>query len=162
MFGVFVLTGLGFFLLFPGLKPDWIQINVGNGRSPLHPGGFRARPASWTPDPDSAEARFDRGMEHLENKEWDKAIAEFSEVIRQEPKNADAFFNRGQAWVLKDEWRTSISDFNAFVRLKPNDPDGFLCRAEALVHEGQTASAIADLDTVLRHDSSNVEVYCTR
>lgn len=162
MFGVFMLSGVGFFLLFPQLKPDWIQIQAGSSRGPMHGGSFRTRPASWTPDPNSTEARFDRGMEHLEKKEWDEAIADFSEVIRQEPKTAEAYYNRGIAWAEKYEWRKAISDFDAFVRLEPNDPEGFLSRAEALAHEGQTASAIADLDTVLRLDPNNVEVYCTR
>jgi len=160
--GVVLLLGIGFFTLFPQLKPDWIQINIGSGRAPARSGSVPTRNTSWASNPKSAEACFDRGLRHLEKKQWDKAIEEFSEVVRLEPKTAEAYYNRGLAWEEKQEWHNAISDFDAFLRLEPNDADGFLSRSEALTNLGQTAAAIADLDTVLRLDSDNVEVYCLR
>jgi tetratricopeptide (TPR) repeat protein len=160
--GVVLLLAVGFFTMFPQLKPDWIQIHAGSGRAPARAGSFRSRNASWTPDPKSAEACFDRGIAHLENEQWDEAIEEFTEVVRLEPKNAEAYYNRGLAWEGKKEWHKAVSDFNAFLRLEPNDPDGYMSRSEALVNLGQSAAAIADLDSVLRLTPDDVEVYCIR
>ena len=43
--------------------------------------------------------------------EFDKAIADFSEVIRLDPKNAAAYVDRGRAWAAKGEREKAASDY---------------------------------------------------
>jgi len=160
--GVALLLGIGFFLLFPQFKPDWIQIEVGNSHTPGRAGSVYTRNASWSADRKAAEAAFERGLAHLEKEKWNEAIEQFSEVVRLEPKSAEAYYNRGLAWGGKQDWHKAISDFDAFLKLEPNDPDGYLTRSEALTNLGQIEAAIADLDSVLRLTPEDVDVYCLR
>ena len=46
-------------------------------------------------EPGPAEAFRDRGLARLSSKEYDKAIADFTEAIRLDPKDVDSFFRRG-------------------------------------------------------------------
>jgi tetratricopeptide (TPR) repeat protein len=162
LFGIVVLAAVGFFLLFPQFKPDWVQIHIGSSREGARGGGFHARHAAWLSDAKSAEARFERGMAQVLNEEWDQAIATFTEVIRQEPKNAEAYYNRGLAWAGKREWDKAVSDFDAFLRLAPSDADGLLSRAGALAELGQIELALADADAAIRLVPSNADAYGVR
>lgn len=48
----------------------------------------------------NAQAHRNRGMEYLNNGDYDRAITEFSQAIRINANDADAHFNRGVAYYL--------------------------------------------------------------
>jgi tetratricopeptide (TPR) repeat protein len=162
LFGVVVLAAIGFFVLFPQFKPDWIQIHVGNGRGPARAGSVNTRNTSWAPDSKSADACFDRGVYHAEREEWDQAIKEFNDVLRLEPKNADAYHLRGIAHYAKDHLTEAISDFDNVLRLDPKNVEALLDRADARFDLGNTAGALADVEAALRIAPDNVSAYCSR
>ena len=41
-------------------------------------------------------------------KEYDKAIADYTEAIRLDPNDAWAYFNRGQAWYMKSGYDKAL------------------------------------------------------
>jgi tetratricopeptide (TPR) repeat protein len=71
--------------------------------------------------PEPADEAMKRGLEALEKKEYDKAIASFTEAIRLDPKNAAAFFNRGVAHELKKEYDKAVEGFTEAIRLEPKE-----------------------------------------
>jgi tetratricopeptide (TPR) repeat protein len=158
-----------FFMVFPQLKPDWIQFD-GGGRYGGLRRGFPTRQSSWTPSKpvrnapalSKAEAAFDKGIWHLDRKEWQEAIKQFDEVLRLEPKNTEAFFNRGIAKHSSEKLTEALADFDAVLRLKPQDVDALLSRAAVRIDQQQPRMAIVDLDAALGHDPDNVDAYCTR
>ena len=52
-------------------------------------------------------------------KEYDKAIADYTEAIRLEPAQPAAYFNRGNARLEKKEYDKAIADYTEAIRLEP-------------------------------------------
>src|SRR5262245_48968161 len=161
---------VAFFLLFPQLKPDWIQIHVGQGQ---WGGGrrFPTRHTSWTrattpvrttSAATKAEAAWDRGVWHMEREEWDECIKEFTEVIRLEPKNGDAYFLRGIVKHYQQEFDAAIADYDAAIKLDPKDTDALLNRGKARFDLEQDSQALTDVEAALHITPNNAEALCLR
>lgn len=98
----------------------------------------------------TAENYHLRGVALLAQKEYDKAILDFSESLRREPKNAGAFNNRGQCHYLKGDYASAIQDFSTALRL---DPKHFLAknnRALAYIASTNFPAALSDLQAALQ------------
>jgi tetratricopeptide (TPR) repeat protein len=71
----------------------------------------------------SAWASHQRGTDALIRKDFDQAIAEFTEAIRLDPKLAIGYANRGWSYAKKGEYDKAIDDFTEAMRLLPNRTD---------------------------------------
>src|ERR1051326_6462221 len=54
-------------------------------------------------DGNNVPALFSRGGTYYQRDEYDRAIADVEQVIRQQPKNATAYAFRGAAFACKDD-----------------------------------------------------------
>src|SRR5262249_51836647 len=63
-----------------------------------------------------------RGTVQNELKQFDKAIADFTEAIRRDPNNAIAYSRRGRAWASQKEFSKASADFNAAIRIDAANP----------------------------------------
>jgi tetratricopeptide (TPR) repeat protein len=61
-----------------------------------------------------------RGNAYYVKKDYDRAIADFSEAIRIDPKFAVAFYNRSAAYRDKGDGERSIDDYIQAIRLDPS------------------------------------------
>lgn len=71
-------------------------------------------------------AHYDRymyGSEWVEPVDLEKAIADFTEVIRLLPQNIPAYRARGMAWNVNGDRDHAIADFTKAVELNPMDPE---------------------------------------
>jgi len=60
-----------------------------------------------TPDEQQNElatAYYNRGNIHFQNGDYDKAIADYDQVILLKPNNANAYYNRSRAYDDKGEY----------------------------------------------------------
>jgi tetratricopeptide (TPR) repeat protein len=64
-------------------------------------------------EPKLADALFNRGTVYLQRAEYDRAIADYTAVTRQNPKDILALAARGQAWSSKEDYKRSQADFEA-------------------------------------------------
>ena len=69
-------------------------------------------------------------MANYEKREYDKAIADFSEAIKREPNHADAYYNRGNAYCDNIDFAEAIADFSMAIKLKPEYADAHGYRAD--------------------------------
>lgn len=99
---------------------------------------------------DQADDAFDRGNDALDQHDYDKAIAEFTEVIRLDPEDAGAYHNRAHAYCSKKEYAKAVADYNEAIRLTPDDPDSITSLAWLLatcpddkVRDGKRAVELA-------------------
>jgi tetratricopeptide (TPR) repeat protein len=76
----------------------------------------------------SAEA-FDRGNAAADRKDYDTAIAEFTEAIRLDPESDGAYHNRAGAYADKGEYARAIADYTEAIRLAPDEPASLTSRA---------------------------------
>jgi tetratricopeptide (TPR) repeat protein len=98
----------------------------------------------------TAENYHLRGVALLANKQYDRAIADFSESLKREPKNAGALNNRGQCHYLKKSYSEAIRDFSGALKL---DPKNFLARnnrALAYIAVKDHKAAMGDLQMALQ------------
>ena len=74
-------------------------------------------------------AHFSRGINHFSDKEYVRAIADFSEAIKFLPNSADAYYLRGNAYTWTNNFPRAIQDWERVLII---DPD-YLEAKEALI-----------------------------
>lgn len=92
-------------------------------------------------NPDLAEAYYERGKCHIQNRlhpisegtsleaeQW--AIDDFSSAIQKNPAYADAYFNRAMVYCSKAQYKPAVDDLLNAVRFKPRDPEPHLWLGE--------------------------------
>lgn len=102
----------------------------------------------------TADAYASRGNVWRQKKEYDIAIADYSEAIRLNPTADWIYNNRGNCWLDKREWEKAIADFNESLRLK-NDGSGetaitYNNRGLAWAKKKEYDKAIEDLSEAIR------------
>jgi S1-C subfamily serine protease len=85
-------------------------------------------------------------------KQFDRAIADYTDAIRLEPKEATAYRNRGLVHVRKGDYEKAVADCSRAIELNPNDPHAYLIRSRAFRQQGEAEKARADLKEVNRID----------
>jgi len=120
-----------------------------------------ARPPATTA-PQTAGTFLDRGLQALGKKEYDTAIADFTEAIRINPNSAVAYYNRGRAYQDKGDNDRSISDLDQAIRLDPNYVSAYIRRGIAYYNKKDYDRAIADYDQAIRFDPNNANAYTNR
>jgi tetratricopeptide (TPR) repeat protein len=97
-----------------------------------------------------SEEAFDRGNAAADRKDYDTAIAEFTEAIRLDPQAEGAYHNRANAYADKGEYARAIADYNEAIRLAPDEPASYTGLAwllatcpDAHVRDGKRAVELA-------------------
>jgi tetratricopeptide (TPR) repeat protein len=91
-----------------------------------------------------AETFFSSGNEKYTKKDYQGAIADYSEVIRLKPDNAEAFQNRGNAKSELGDKQGAIADYSQFIRSNPDDADAHYRRGLIRQEIGEMQEALAD------------------
>ncbi len=102
--------------------------------------------AAIVADPQNVGAYMQRGLlfNHLEDSE--RAIADFSAVIRLAPDNVDARNFRGTLYYRQNQLDKALADFERAVALAPDFPILYYNRAYVRRDLGDVAGAIADFE----------------
>jgi tetratricopeptide (TPR) repeat protein len=103
------------------------------------------------PDPQYREQKFwRRARAFIKRREFDRAIADFSQAIAIKPSNNDTWFQRGEAFFGKGDYDRAIADFTEVIRLRPKHTAAYTARGEAYAQKQEFARAIADYDESIR------------
>jgi Tfp pilus assembly protein PilF len=70
-----------------------------------------------------AEAHYNQGVAYYKDKDYDRAIAEFTEAIRIDPNDAEAYFRRGAGYGSTGDYDQAVKDFTEAIMINPNDAD---------------------------------------
>ena len=112
-------------------------------------------------DPSNVDALQNRGVALGLKGDHDKAIADFSEVIRLDSKNVAAYDVRATAYEHKREWKKAIVDLNAAIAPAQNKHT-FISLAHEWISLGSCANALADIDAYIRLDPKNPDAWQAR
>ena len=93
---------------------------------------------------------MENGTAAFNRSDWDRAIAEFTRVIRIDPRYAMAYNNRGAAYNGKSDWDRAIADFTEAIRLDPNYAAPYRHRAYAYMQKGNYTQARNDVNRALQ------------
>ena len=113
-------------------------------------------------DRDLVRLYYNRGIEYDEKRDYDRAIADYNEVIHLDPIYAKAYCDRGNAWRNKGDLDRAIADYNEVIRLDPKDAKAYNSRGIASRAKGDLDSAIADYNEAIRLDPKDAGCYKNR
>jgi len=109
------------------------------------------------------EAYNNRGIAYANNGDYDRAIAEFNQVILMYPKNETAYNNRGNAYASKGDYDLAIADFNQAILLNPNNAEAYMNRGIAYSFSKiDVDQAIADCNQAIQLNSGLALAYNAR
>jgi len=94
----------------------------------------------------SATRCYDRGVASLDRKDYDRAIAGFTEAIRYNPKYVAAYHNRGFSYLEKNDYDHAIADYDQVIALNPKLVAAYSNRGNAYRAKGALDRANADFD----------------
>lgn len=72
-----------------------------------------------------------RGYEYLQLRQFDRAIADFTQAIRINPSYLDPYVNRCVCLRGKGEFAKAVTDANSALRIDPNDREARTCLEKA-------------------------------
>jgi len=102
-----------------------------------------------------------RGMVYLELNDYDKAIIDFSELIKINPESSDGYFNRAYAKDKLKDYSGALSDYNKTIELSPKETISYVKRAALKNKLHDFAGAIADCTKALEIDPE-VDIFLYR
>jgi tetratricopeptide (TPR) repeat protein len=103
-----------------------------------------------------------RGNEAHAKKEYDLAVAEYSEAILLYPDEAVFFGNRGNAYLDKKEYGKAIADYTEAIRMKPDEAKFRNSRGNAHLGKQDYNSAAADYAEAIRLNPDEADFRVNR
>lgn len=88
---------------------------------------------------------YNRGTDHMNNREYDRAILCFNKAIKINRRFAEAYCNRGIAYCEKGECDRAILDFDKAIEIKPEFAEAYSSRAIAYYDKQEYDKASADV-----------------
>lgn len=90
-----------------------------------------------------------RGAAWRQKGDFDHALADQDEAIRQQPGAALLYFNRAVTWLSKEDAERAIADLGEAIRRAPTFALAFRSRADLLYAKANYTGAIRDYDTAI-------------
>lgn len=109
-----------------------------------------------------AIAHNNRGNAFSANGEYELAILDYDESIKQNSTYAKPFNNRGVAYQKKGQYDRAMEDFKAAINIDPNYADAFANRGETYQLQGDYADAVKDFNEATRLQPNVAVVWSER
>ena len=93
---------------------------------------------------------FNRGLVHLNLREFQAAEADFTSAIGLNPQRAEFFYSRGQSRGATDQLEKAVEDFIRATQLQPAAADGYVSLGVAYSMLKRTDEAIASFESAIR------------
>jgi Flp pilus assembly protein TadD len=89
------------------------------------------------------------GNAYYDQKDYDRAIADFTEALVMQPEYALTYYDRAKAYYAKKDYDRAIADYTQAIRLSPNWTNAYVSRGNAYLMKGDRARARADWSKAL-------------
>ena len=113
-------------------------------------------------DPKDAQARAARGQIWIEQKKWDRALADLDEAIQLSPQDPRLYYHRGKAHAQSKQHEKALADLTAAIRLDPGCAQYYHERGLVWDKKRYFDKAIDDLSTAIRLEPTNVSWVMAR
>jgi tetratricopeptide (TPR) repeat protein len=103
-----------------------------------------------------------RAREFFRNRDFDRAITDYSQVIRFYPTDRYAYISRASANCYKANFDEAIADYDRAIELDPTDGLAYVGRAGAFVQKDDFERAFSDYARAIELNPSDVRAYLSR
>jgi tetratricopeptide (TPR) repeat protein len=103
-----------------------------------------------------------RAREYLMTRDYDRAVADYSQVLQLYPRDRYAYMSRGDANFCKENVDQAIADYDQAIGLDPKDGHAYASRGAAYLHKDDFERAFADFSRALELNPSDVQAYLSR
>ncbi len=95
--------------------------------------------------------------------DYDKAIEDFTAVLRVMPHDAGAHNDRGNVYMIKDEYQRAIADFSEAITIQPKEGSPYFNRAIARSKNGgDQQGALEDISTAVALEPASIPPHFRR
>ncbi len=102
------------------------------------------------------------GITNLNLKQYDKAIADFSQAIEIDSDYARAYNNRGVLYKDIKQYDKAIDDYSHAIEIDPKNPTAWYSRGNAYNDLHQYDNAVADYSRAIEIDPKDTDAYNSR
>jgi tetratricopeptide (TPR) repeat protein len=103
-----------------------------------------------------------RGDAYVGRRDFNDALAAYSEAIQLDPKYTPAYSGRGNLYRAHGDLEPAMADANRAIALDPKFADAYNARGAAYMTKGEKDRAIADFDQAIALDPKRFVVYVNR
>jgi tetratricopeptide (TPR) repeat protein len=103
-----------------------------------------------------------RGNSWVTNKEFDKAITDYTIAIELNPYYSASYYARGYSWAYKGEDDNAIVDYTKVIELKPNDAVAYFARGYLWDNKGENDQSIDDYTKAIDLKPDFADAYYNR
>lgn len=101
----------------------------------------------------------ERGISRYKRKDYQGAIADYTEAIRLKPDYVQYYLNRGDAYAKAGNKAKAMEDFATALRLRPNDASTYIYRGEAYFALKENEQGIKDYETAIGLAPESAYIY---
>ncbi|KAJ3525964.1 hypothetical protein NM208_g11415 [Fusarium decemcellulare] len=98
------------------------------------------------------------GNKAIAEKNFDEAVAKFTEAIAIQPENHILYSNRSAAYASKKDWPNALKDAEKTTEIKPDWAKGWGRKGAALHGQGDLLGANDAYEEGLKHDANNAQL----
>lgn len=136
----------------PALQPSASQAPSPSGK-----------PASNAPPVNpKVQALRERAQQHMKDKDFDSAIADFTDIIRQGDGNWEDYNQRGMAYHFKRQLASAADDYSRAIAHDAHAAPAYFNRALVYSDQGEIDKALSDLNAAIREDASWPAYFLSR
>lgn len=108
----------------------------------------------------TTQAIFNRATCYVQTARYEKAVADYSNLIKSRRNLYASLFQRGRVYYLLNQYDKAIVDFTAVIKADPNSAvKCYMCRGRAFAAKGRTDLALADLKRAVLLDDDYAESF---
>jgi tetratricopeptide (TPR) repeat protein len=99
---------------------------------------------------------------YVQEKQWDKALADYTQAIAINPKYAETYYDRSYVYGYLNSFDKAIADLSKAIELNPKFSAAYYNRGNQYKNLNQYNKAIADYSKAITFDSNYADAYCNR
>ena len=102
------------------------------------------------------------GQEKWHSGDYQGALKDFDQLIKEEPNNGYAYFSRASALLELNKPQPALDDANRAIELDPSIPEAYETRGVAKLMRGDQDGALLDFNRAIELDENFVSAYSNR
>ncbi|MUG96841.1 Hsp70 family protein [Scytonema sp. UIC 10036] len=111
---------------------------------------------------EEVKAYYTQANTCYQQKDFQKAIALYTQVIQLNSRSAEAYAKRGSSHYMLGDFQGAIADYTEAIALSPNHATTYINRGNARCMIGDLQGAIEDCERAIQMNSNSASAYANR